>query len=221
MLAGFCCCCRAFSPISIGAAAADPPVAALVRRDLPRWAARRRDRGRPRGHRSRAERMAAGARPRADRTGARTAARPPLRLAPCRRVLVPAGSAVLATPAILRGPDASQSERRVHGEHHQRRPAGAASTGAGAAAHGPGAIRQGFLVRESERAALAAARTHQPQINVSINVNAKPLSETDFEVELKLEGKAEAAGSVLFNFELVYAGVFRHPERAAGAASSR
>ncbi len=31
----------------------------------------------------------------------------------------------------------------------------------------------------------------QPTISVQINVNTKPLSNTDFEVELKLEGKAE------------------------------
>jgi preprotein translocase subunit SecB len=35
------------------------------------------------------------------------------------------------------------------------------------------------------------------------------LSETDVEVELRLEGKAEANGSVMFNIELVFAGVFR------------
>ena len=49
----------------------------------------------------------------------------------------------------------------------------------------------------------------QPQIGIQINVNPNQLSSTDFEVELKLEGKAEVSGSVLFNFELVYAGVFR------------
>jgi preprotein translocase subunit SecB len=48
-----------------------------------------------------------------------------------------------------------------------------------------------------------------PAINVQINVNAKPVSETDFEVELKIDGKAENEGSVLFNIELIYAGVFR------------
>ena len=53
------------------------------------------------------------------------------------------------------------------------------------------------------------SRPTQPQINIQVNVNAKPLTETDFEVELKLEGKAEAAGTVLFSFELDYAGVFR------------
>ena len=48
-----------------------------------------------------------------------------------------------------------------------------------------------------------------PAINIQINVNAKPMSETDFEVELKIEGKAENEGTVLFNLELLYAGVFR------------
>src|SRR5690349_3181439 len=48
----------------------------------------------------------------------------------------------------------------------------------------------------------------QPTMNVQINVNPKQLSNTDFEVELKLDGKAESGGSVLFAFELIYAGVF-------------
>jgi preprotein translocase subunit SecB len=48
-----------------------------------------------------------------------------------------------------------------------------------------------------------------PQIGIQINVNASPLSETDVEVVLTLTGKAETAGSVMFSFELIYAGVFR------------
>jgi preprotein translocase subunit SecB len=51
-----------------------------------------------------------------------------------------------------------------------------------------------------------------PQLNVltqQINVNAKALAENDFEVELKLEGRADTAGTVLFSFDLSYAGVFR------------
>jgi preprotein translocase subunit SecB len=48
----------------------------------------------------------------------------------------------------------------------------------------------------------------QPTMNIQINVNPKQLSNTDFEVELKLDGKAEANKSVLFAFELTYAGVF-------------
>src|SRR5437870_13482241 len=49
----------------------------------------------------------------------------------------------------------------------------------------------------------------QPQINIQINVNGKPLGGTDHEVELKIEGRAEAAGLFLFSFDLLYAGVFR------------
>jgi preprotein translocase subunit SecB len=49
----------------------------------------------------------------------------------------------------------------------------------------------------------------QPQIAIQINVNPRQLAPTDFEVELKLEGKAELNGSVLFAFDLDYAGVFR------------
>ena len=49
----------------------------------------------------------------------------------------------------------------------------------------------------------------QPEINISVNVNANPLNETDYEVMLKLEAAATTDGEVLFNAELLYAGVFR------------
>jgi preprotein translocase subunit SecB len=49
----------------------------------------------------------------------------------------------------------------------------------------------------------------QPQIKIQINVEGKPLSATEVEVELKLDGRAELASSVLFAFDLVYCGVFR------------
>jgi preprotein translocase subunit SecB len=52
-------------------------------------------------------------------------------------------------------------------------------------------------------------QAQQPAINIQINVNAQPLGESDIEVALKIEGKAEAAGSVVFAFDLVFAGVFR------------
>jgi preprotein translocase subunit SecB len=48
-----------------------------------------------------------------------------------------------------------------------------------------------------------------PQINIQINVNAKPMSGSEYEVELKIEGRAEAASTLLFAFDLLYAGVFR------------
>src|SRR5437764_3805250 len=51
--------------------------------------------------------------------------------------------------------------------------------------------------------------TQQPAIDIKINVGVNTMSQTDFEVVLNLEGKAEAAGEVLFSFELVYGGLFR------------
>jgi preprotein translocase subunit SecB len=49
----------------------------------------------------------------------------------------------------------------------------------------------------------------QPTINIQVNVDAAPMSGTDFEVNLRLEGKAELPGMVLFSFELVFGGLFR------------
>lgn len=49
----------------------------------------------------------------------------------------------------------------------------------------------------------------QPTINIQVNVDAAPMSGTDVEVTLRLEGKAESQGTLLFSFELIFAGVFR------------
>ncbi len=49
----------------------------------------------------------------------------------------------------------------------------------------------------------------QPSINIQVNVDAAPTSGTDVEVTLRLEGKAESQGMLLFGFELVFAGIFR------------
>lgn len=54
-----------------------------------------------------------------------------------------------------------------------------------------------------------APQAQQPAINIQINVSANNLSESEYEVILAIEGKAENAGTVLFSFELAYAGVFR------------
>ena len=48
-----------------------------------------------------------------------------------------------------------------------------------------------------------------PNISIQVNVNARPLSEEDFEVNLLLEGSASTGEAVLFKFELDYAGVFK------------
>jgi preprotein translocase subunit SecB len=62
---------------------------------------------------------------------------------------------------------------------------------------------------ENPNAPGSLQQSTQPQISISVNVVTSPLSDTDIEVTLRLEGKAETAGSVLFNIELQYAGVFR------------
>ncbi|HEX3215412.1 MAG TPA: protein-export chaperone SecB [Aestuariivirgaceae bacterium] len=51
----------------------------------------------------------------------------------------------------------------------------------------------------------------QPEINISVNVNAKPLGQagSDYEVELHLDAKASHQGKVIFAADLLYAGVFR------------
>jgi preprotein translocase subunit SecB len=49
----------------------------------------------------------------------------------------------------------------------------------------------------------------QPAMNMQVNVEAAPMGETDFEVTLRLEGKAESQGFLLYGFELTFAGVFR------------
>jgi preprotein translocase subunit SecB len=54
-----------------------------------------------------------------------------------------------------------------------------------------------------------APSTQQPSINIQVNVDAAPITDTDFEVTLRIEGKAESQGMLLFGFELVFAGVFR------------
>ena len=48
-----------------------------------------------------------------------------------------------------------------------------------------------------------------PNISIQVNVNAKQLAETDFEVNIMLEGSAGQGAETLFKFELDYAGVFR------------
>jgi len=49
----------------------------------------------------------------------------------------------------------------------------------------------------------------QPNISIQVNVNAKQLADTDFEVNIMLEGAAGEGADTLFKFELDYAGIFR------------
>jgi preprotein translocase subunit SecB len=54
-----------------------------------------------------------------------------------------------------------------------------------------------------------APSTQQPAINIQVGVDAAPMGENDVEVTLRLEGKSESGGMLLYGFELVFAGVFR------------
>jgi preprotein translocase subunit SecB len=54
-----------------------------------------------------------------------------------------------------------------------------------------------------------APQQQQPQISIQVNVNAKQLGETDYEVELKLEGSAKNDANTLFAFDLAFCGIFR------------
>lgn len=64
---------------------------------------------------------------------------------------------------------------------------------------------------ENPRGAGHIIRPEQPPaLNVQVNVNAKPLSESEFEVDLVIEARAnQQDNSALFAIELQYAGVFR------------
>jgi preprotein translocase subunit SecB len=64
---------------------------------------------------------------------------------------------------------------------------------------------------ENPNAPQSLNTNEQPQIAIQVNVGANPIegSETDIEVMLKLEGKAELGPKLLFQFELEYAGIFR------------
>ena len=57
---------------------------------------------------------------------------------------------------------------------------------------------------ENPNAPRSLQQTAQPQINISVNVTANPLTDTEIEVTLKLEGKAESDGTVMFRIPCVH-----------------
>jgi preprotein translocase subunit SecB len=62
---------------------------------------------------------------------------------------------------------------------------------------------------ENPNAPQSLSQEAQPEISISVNVNARPLAANDFEVELHLDAKATSQDKVAFAAELVYAGTFR------------
>ena len=62
---------------------------------------------------------------------------------------------------------------------------------------------------ENPNAPRSLQQAQQPQINIQINVNARPIADSEYEVEPKIEGRAEAPNLFMFSFDLLYAGMFR------------
>ncbi len=62
---------------------------------------------------------------------------------------------------------------------------------------------------ENPNAPRSLAPQQGPNINLQVNVNARQIAPTDYEVSLLLEGGAGEGASALFKFELNYSGVFR------------
>jgi preprotein translocase subunit SecB len=54
-----------------------------------------------------------------------------------------------------------------------------------------------------------APQQNQPNISIQVNVNARQIAESDFEVELTLDGSAMIESETMFKFDLTYGGVFR------------
>lgn len=52
-------------------------------------------------------------------------------------------------------------------------------------------------------------RENGPQLNINVNVGARPLSNTEFEVDLSLQARAAHGAEVVFAVEIVYSGLFR------------
>ena len=66
-----------------------------------------------------------------------------------------------------------------------------------------------FSFENPNAPASLAPRPNGPNISISVNVNAKQTADSEYEVELMLEGKAGDGADTLFRFELNYAGIFR------------
>ncbi|MGO4872582.1 MAG: protein-export chaperone SecB [Roseiarcus sp.] len=62
---------------------------------------------------------------------------------------------------------------------------------------------------ENPNAPRTLAPQQGPNISLQINVNARQLAPSDYEVSLMLEGGAGEGPTAMFKFELNYAGVFR------------
>lgn len=91
---------------------------------------------------------------------------------------------------------------------------GATAQGGEAAQSGPSINVLGQYIKdlsfENPKApdSFTSQKEKAPPLNVAVNVSAKPIGDHNVEVELRLDARAGAEDAVLFNVELVYAGLF-------------
>lgn len=62
---------------------------------------------------------------------------------------------------------------------------------------------------ENPNAPRSLQQGEQPKLDINVNVGAQQMSEGQFEVSMTLTAKAQRPDMVMFNVELVYAGLFR------------
>lgn len=62
---------------------------------------------------------------------------------------------------------------------------------------------------ENPNAPRSLTPTEPASASMQVDVAANPVSATDFEVELRMEGKTEVGSTLMFSFELIFAGLFR------------
>lgn len=123
------------------------------------------------------------------------------------------------TDETTNGAGGAQSGAQASGEGSPAGGSGAAQAGA---AGGPAEAQAGPRVEvlaqytkdlsfENPKApaSMMGQREQTPQLNFNIQVHAQPVADNDVEVELRIEARAGNEPDVLFNLELVYAGVFR------------
>ena len=204
---GFCCSFRAFSPISIGAVLLSGPVRRWCGRHLPRLdaaAAIRATAPRSISRRTNGSRC-----PIRELPDANVAAPTSSLEAARSRVLVRDGAPVLATAAQLPRIAIVTVRRRVHREHHQRRP-GRSRTAAGARSSNVLAQYIKDFSFENPNAPRSLQQTRRSRRSTSRSTSTPsrwPTPTSRSSSSSKARPKPPAR--VLFSFELDYAGVFR------------
>lgn len=106
--------------------------------------------------------------------------------APAPEVEMPAAAAPAAQPAAAQGQPGVQPSLRILGQY----------------------LKDLSFENPNAPQSLAPQET-QPEINIAVNVNARNLTTSDYEVELHLEAKATQQGKLVFAADVLYAGAFK------------